>query len=74
MVYFYPSIDVDNVTFLKERYEPMIKKEDESSRNETQKPKSKAGTIFLVVAVVIGAIGLFLFWYIAGLASGFSNS
>lgn len=52
----------------------MIKKEDEPSRNETQKPKSKAGTLFLVVAVVIGVIGLFLFWYISGLANGFSNS
>ena len=52
----------------------MIKKEDELSQDEAQKPKSKAGKIFLVVAIVIGAFGLFLFWYITGLASGFSNS
>lgn len=52
----------------------MIRKENWPSRNEAQKPKSKAGTIFLVVVVVIGVIGLFLFWYVTGLARGFSNS
>ncbi|MES2676227.1 MAG: hypothetical protein V4660_18460 [Pseudomonadota bacterium] len=70
----YPSMEVDKVTSLKKRDEPMIRKEDKLSKDETQKPKSKLGAIFLVVAIVIGFIGLFLFWYITGLARGFSNS
>ena len=70
----YPSTEEGNVTYLKKRDETMIRKEDVPSQNGTQKPKSKLRTIFLVVAIIVGAIGLFLFWYITGLARGFSNS
>lgn len=52
----------------------MIEKEDEPNQDETQKQKSKSGNIFRVIAIVIGVIGLFLFWYISSLARGFSHS
>ncbi len=47
--------------------------DNEKSQMETKKPKSKAGVVLFVTALVIGFMCLIFYWYATGLARGFSN-
>ena len=65
---------MNEINSFKKRAELMTRREDELNQNETPKPKSKLGVVLVVVATVIVVLGLFFYWYISGLARGFSNS
>lgn len=52
----------------------LTRNENKLSQNETQNPRSKWRTVVLIVAIVVGVLGLFIYYCILGLASGFANS